>query len=402
MRLLLYEPNHTGHHYPYIARMLPGLTPLDIEIVLATTPEGLASKEFERTLAPFADRLRLEPVCTLPPKGRLANARHRLAELVDACRTLRPDHAFVMYADAMWQIMVARGILGWRLPCPATEIWVYRGGFSYPDARGWFNKATARLMKRVVRTGQFTALHLVDELAYDFARHHWKPGGPTLSLEPESVQIGPELTRAEARQKLGVPADGRLAVLSAMINEYKGADRLLRAFAEHHRAHPGDRLLLAGPHADEIPEMLAQDPFRGLVGRGAIVSQDRFLDDEEMYLVAAAGDLTVAPYPRHSGRSSIILWAAAAGRPVLGAARGCIGHVIRTERLGHTVDPTDHAAFVTALGEALDAPWTDKDAKRTRSYAQTHSVERYRESVSSLIRERLRTEPALAGASAGA
>jgi len=50
MRLLFFEPNQSGHHYAYLARMLPGFLDLPVEVVLATTAVGAVSDEFWRTL----------------------------------------------------------------------------------------------------------------------------------------------------------------------------------------------------------------------------------------------------------------------------------------------------------------------------------------------------------------
>ena len=71
MRVLFYQPDYTGHHLAYLARMLPGFVDLPIEIVLATTAEAIASQEFSQSLAAFGDRLKLVPCCTRPP-ARLA------------------------------------------------------------------------------------------------------------------------------------------------------------------------------------------------------------------------------------------------------------------------------------------------------------------------------------------
>jgi len=397
LRVLVYEPNHTGHHYPYLARMLPALTDLPVQIVLATTREGRDSQEFASTLAPFQDRIQIDVSCTPSPRGALPSARHRLRELIGAVRRVRPDHVYVMYADGLWQPLQAMWLLGCR-PLPGgvrIEGWLYRGGFTYADASGPANSLRRLLFSRMVRRGAFAALHLDDELMHEFALRHAPASagstGPRLVLTPNPIRIGPVTTRDDARRRLGLPTDGRLIVSSGMITRWKGNDLLLRAFTAMvaQPGHDDDQLLLAGPHEPAVRAMLETDPFADLVGRGRILSLDRFLSTDEMYLCAAAGDLTVAAYPNHSGRSSIILWSAAAGRPSLGTDRGCIGHVIRTQRLGLTCDVRNHDAFADALDRALNIPWTADDARRVREYASGHSIGAYQRSAAALIRQRL-------------
>ena len=103
MRVLFYQPNYTGHHLAYLARMLPGFTELPIEILFASTPEAIASQEFAQSLAPFGDRLQLVPCCTTPPRDAVRNFPHRLKDLQKAIRTTRPDHVAACYADGIWE-----------------------------------------------------------------------------------------------------------------------------------------------------------------------------------------------------------------------------------------------------------------------------------------------------------
>ena len=119
--------------------------------------------------------------------------------------------------------------------------------------------------------------------------------------------------------------------MSGVIARFKGADLFLEAYRM--RRQRGDQppvsALLAGPLQDDIRPLLQADPYRGWVADGSIVVIDRYLSEYEMYAAAAAVDLVVAPYFKHQNRSSIILWAAAAGRP-------CIGPVEGLRRLCHS------------------------------------------------------------------
>src|SRR5262245_60036580 len=103
MQMLFYEPDHTGHHFAYLARMLPGFTDLPIEIVLATTPQSRDSAEFAKLLAPFGDRIEVRTCLTPSPRKPVAAARHRLRGLVTAIGEVRPDHVAVCYADGLWE-----------------------------------------------------------------------------------------------------------------------------------------------------------------------------------------------------------------------------------------------------------------------------------------------------------
>ncbi len=394
MRILLYQPNHVGHHYAYLAQMLGGLIDLPVELVLATTEQGVASNEFEISLAPLRKHLRIETCCTRPPKSVYRNAAHRLHELVAAVRAIEPDHVYVLYADAIWQLLAVRSALGYwpfRADLP-IEAWLYRGGFTYPRANRPANRIKRRLLRHLIRRGRFAALHLDDELLDDFARRcAGKAGRTRLILTPNPIELRPPVEMAQARSRLGLEPRRRIVCSTGMVARWKGMDLLLKAFVQmlDRGGSETEQLVLAGPHSDDMLAMLSNEPYRTMVKTGRIVSINRYLSTEQMFDFAAASDLTVASYPRHSGRSSIILWAAAAGRPSLGTAWGCIGHVIRTHRLGLTCNVLDGDEFADRLREALQMPWTEQDAQRVRRYAEFHRVENYQRVATTLLRERI-------------
>ncbi|MCI0435902.1 MAG: hypothetical protein L0271_20000, partial [Gemmatimonadetes bacterium] len=316
---MFYAPQHTGHHFAFLARMLPGFLDLPMEIVVATTPQALESTEYSRTLAPLAGSLRLVTCCTTVPRKPLRNARHRLRELIHAIRTVQPDHVAVCYADGLWEQALLQTMLG-RRPWPrelVVEGWIYRGRFGDPGDRRLRSRVRRRLFVRLLKSGLFRRLHIDHELLYEFGvpRAH---GTPTeLVLTPNPIVLGPELSKADARRELGIATEGKCISLSGVIARFKGAHLLLEAYRIY-RMQTGElsaRLLLAGPHDPDLRAMLDESPYREWLAEGWIVSLDRFLNEREMFVSAAASDLVTAPYFRHQGRSSIILWAAAAGRP---------------------------------------------------------------------------------------
>ena len=188
--------------------------------------------------------------------------------------------------------------------------------------------------------------------------------------------------------------EGRVISLSGVIDKRKGADILAGAFAQAIRNGLDDAtLLLAGPHYDDIKGALAAPEVRTLLDTGRILSIDRLLDEQDMYCAAAASDLVAAPYPNHSGRSSIILWAAAAGTPVLATHRGCIGHVVETENLGLTCDVSDPEELAAAIEAGLNQPWTTSDRERALRYGKQHTVDNYRELNARLVMRRISSEP---------
>ena len=54
MRLLIHQQYHLGHHYHYVAHLLPALMGHVEDIVVAVTEQGRHSPEFDALLAPYS------------------------------------------------------------------------------------------------------------------------------------------------------------------------------------------------------------------------------------------------------------------------------------------------------------------------------------------------------------
>jgi len=392
MRILLYEPDSNGHHFPYLGRVIKSLSELPVECVLATTAQAVESKEFATNLAPFGDALRVEPVCKPAPEGAVKIGRQRATEFRHLLKSLNADHAIVMYADGLWQWAQFDAVIKRKRFRVPVEAGVFRGAFTYDDASGKGAVARRILMRSLLRTATYQRLWIHDELYHRFATEN-SPTPPRveLTLMPDPVEIRPPQPASKAREMLGLDTSTRWLVCAGMIDSRKGADLAIDTFAAmHNEPWASDvGLLLAGPHRDEITARLDQPDARALLESGRIVSLDRFLNADEMFAAAAAAEIVLAPYPNHSGRSSIIIWAAAAGRRCIGAARGAIGEMIRSEQLGQVINPTDTKAFIDTIRSTLENPWSDTDAARVSQFATQHSVEVYQQRASAFIRQRL-------------
>jgi glycosyltransferase involved in cell wall biosynthesis len=244
------------------------------------------------------------------------------------------------------------------------------------------------VFRSLLQRGIFRKLHLHHELLYEYAAAD-TPTSVVLAADP--IVIKPPMTAESARRELGLPLEGTWIGTIGMIARFKGAD----LFLEAHRMRcekniqPPVRALLAGPHEEAIRAMLGREPYRSWVAEGRIVSLDRFLNEDEMYAAAAAVDVVVSPYPQHQNRSSIILWAAAAGRPSVASDESNVGHVIRKEGLGIGCKVSDPALLCETITTMLSTLWNEQDEQRVRRYAEFHRVENYQRMSSQLIRERL-------------
>jgi glycosyltransferase involved in cell wall biosynthesis len=123
--------------------------------------------------------------------------------------------------------------------------------------------------------------------------------------------------------------------------------------------------------------------------RARIHAPDRFLDDDAFDASIAAMDLVCTPYPDHVGSASIVIRAAAAKRPVLGADTGWMQATIPRFRLGRTVTVRDPDALARTLAAALDDARDHVPHRAADAFVRFHSHENFAACWTARIRERL-------------
>lgn len=102
--------------------------------------------------------------------------------------------------------------------------------------------------------------------------------------------------------------------------------------------------------------------------------ESRHLTEGEIAALVGRCDLVLIPYQRFVGSSGILLWAAAAGKPVLAPDYGLLGRLVREHRLGMTTDTTDARCVADALSAAVrHSPSSFFDPRTTRRFSDAHA-----------------------------
>ncbi|GAC1384432.1 MAG: D-inositol-3-phosphate glycosyltransferase [Marmoricola sp.] len=182
----------------------------------------------------------------------------------------------------------------------------------------------------------------------------------------EVVQPGVDLSafaprpRAEARQRLGLPADADVLVFVGRIQPLKAPDVLLRAAAILMQQRPERRgrtvvAIVGGPSGSglEHPEMLSD-----LAQRLGIADLVRFVPPVDRGTLAdwyAAASLVCVPSYNESF-GLVALEAEACGTPVIAAAVGGLPTAVRHGVSGLLIDGHDAAAYATAIARVLEEP----------------------------------------------
>ena len=99
-------------------------------------------------------------------------------------------------------------------------------------------------------------------------------------------------------------------------------------------------------------------------------AERRWLDGDEIAALVAWSDAVLAPYQRFVGSSGVMMWAAAAGKPLVTQDFGLLGRLVADHRLGLAVDCTDPDKLAGAIEMLVErGPAPHFDATRAAAFA---------------------------------
>lgn len=375
MQVLIYEPAFRGHRLNFVRLLIPALNRLGADIVLATSAEAIRSAEWQVQIAPIVEGATVDASLATPGPGVVANALQRYRDLTGVVARHCPDWMLIPYADGVAQMMGlaakwGRQILPSSLPVEGLQL---RGGFAYPQPN-LRSRVRAELSWRLAAAYPWHRLHQLDPLVHENLLIRRPSLAENIDVMPDPIPTPPKIDREAARRELELGTGGRWCGCVGGLDVRKGIDRLIKAFADADL--DGGRLLLAG-RTDATVRAQLKGPYATLVKRQQIVVLDRYISDHELDLAIAAMDLVCTPYPRHIGSASIVIRAAAVGRPVLGSDYGWIGRTVPQFKLGATCDTTDRAAFAAALKAALELSQAHESSAAAREFTAFHTPENF-------------------------
>lgn len=394
MRVLIYEPNQVGHRYSHVRLLIQAFAELPAEVHFFTSPAGARSTEYQMQIAPLEGRFRLETRSGLSA-GAGNYARACAAEVLSLARAGAADHIVIPYADGITQIAGARRLAGlYRLPDDVeVESLMFRGALAYEQATGFGQQVRNIAWLAATAAAPWSVLHHADPIIRDAIQRragHLFGLRQRLRLMPDPVAAPLQLDPRAARRRLGIADDGRIIGSAGWLDGRKGIDRLVHAFAAAGLSAT-DRLLLVGHQEPEIRAAVAAYPE--LVRRGRIVSLDRYVSDEEFAAGVAAMDVVCTPYPRHIGSVSIVIHAAAQGRPVLAADYGWLRAVVGPFGLGKTCDVQRPGELELQIARALDDAASFRLGEAGRRFVEFHSTENFAACWTARIRQRVGLAP---------
>ena len=341
------------------------------------TPEG---KTFFSDLIDEVEWIPL-PKIKLPPGRSRANLQLQI--LRDTLQKVRPDHAYVPYADGISQAWgMQRKPKGFFSSDAVLECLMMRGGFAYPAANlktRIKNKISWKLQQRAA----WDKVHHLDPLVLNAIKKRNPTYAKNVFLIPEAIEALANQTQSAALQQLGLEPGDPLIVCPGGVNETKGSDLLARAVSRLPRDFPC-RLLLFGKHSKHL-----QDLSRSLTHDQRIIFKNQFASREEFDSLFTAADLVATCYPRHIGSASILIRSAAAEKKILASDFGWIGWACENYKLGPTCQAGNIDDIRDGLIRTLQSTVNscDKNQQIKTSFVNYHTLPNHTAHFTSLICE---------------
>lgn len=184
------------------------------------------------------------------------------------------------------------------------------------------------------------------------------------------------ISRAEARELLGIPQTDRTALYVGRFDPRKGIETLVRAMAQSQlRGQENLRLIIGGGSRPGKCDGIERDRIEGIVNELGIADMTHFpgrLGPENLHIYYAAADVCVVP-SHYEPFGLVPIESMASGTPVVGSDVGGLQYTIVPEVTGLLVPPKDVDAFSTAIDRILgNLEWRDQLGQAGRHRVETN------------------------------
>ena len=384
--LLVFEPDHLGHPLEWLEAIVKHLRERDdaITVSLVIAPE--LARPLAHQAAPGAS-LDLRIIALDPREVRLCRHRSLAISSLGRWWTMRrylrqtgADHGHFLGLDLLsLALALGVGFAGRRVSGILFRPSVHydRVGAHRLALRDRMRDARKDLLYRLMLRNQaLRAVLTLDPYFPAFAADRYRDGHKVRAVpDPNCAtrRIGPH----DAGLLNRLPTGRVVMVLFGVLDRRKGLLTLLEAVRRLDPTVARNLALIVAGRTD-APVAKAASSFARRIAEQRpeawVRFEDRHLAAGEIAALVGRSDLVLVPYQRFVGSSGVLLWAAAAGKPVLAPDYGLLGRLVREHRLGLTTDTIDPNRLAEALTAAVrHSPGAFFDPAATRRYSDAHA-----------------------------
>jgi glycosyltransferase involved in cell wall biosynthesis len=225
-------------------------------------------------------------------------------------------------------------------------VWTIHNVLPHDGRHRWAEIELATLL-----ADEADAIHVLSEATFDAVGDLYPVDRSKVTIIGISSYLGeyPDwVSRAGARERLGIMPEEKVLITLGGIRPYKGLDLLVELFEPLARRDPSLRLLIAGrpgnlPGVPELRHRCANSP--------RVIAHFDHLPDDHLQVWMGAADFAVLPY-RAVLNSSAFKLAESFGLPVLGPR---VGALVAEDGQAHVrlFDPADDRSLNVELQSAI-------------------------------------------------
>ncbi|MBO9998476.1 MAG: glycosyltransferase [Cyanobacteria bacterium SID2] len=401
---VLFDLSIRGHHPSYLRHLIRYALRdgWDRSISIVVSPAFVREHADVVALTEACDSIEFVPIseaefAALPSRhskwGRIRryfdewNLLRRYAEKLNAA------YCVVMYLDTYLFPLA----LGASLPCPFSGIY-FRPTFHYGEFVGDRPSRKDRLQRwreklvlgQVLQQQNCHRLLCLDRLSVD-AVDRLSPMAKAVPIpDPLDFQPASPERIAEIRAELGIEDRRRVALLFGALNERKGVVPLIDSLRQLSPESCSQLCLLLMGESSIVDRLEAQIAEVCRERPVQILRKYEFLPEADIPAYFQLCDLVLAPYQRHVGMSGILIWAAAAGKPVLSSDYGLMGELVRRYDLGIAVDSTKSEEIARGLTQwLLDNNHILCNKPQLEAFARENAAEEFSRVIFEAVEEKL-------------
>jgi len=241
------------------------------------------------------------------------------------------------------------------------------------------------VFKRLLRISNLKKLMVIDPTLADYPRQFGIPHAEKVTYVPDASSFSAPIPVESPRAALGVPSDKFVILNYGALSHRKGVLEGIAGLA-HPSCPQNVALLLAGKQDEDIEEVLRGEIAAKLIAAGRLFVLNHYLSELEESTVFQACDAVWLGYKKFYGMSGVLVQTASSGKPCLAMDQGLVGHLVKTNGLGLTVEISDPAAVAGAMKTLAKADH-DEYAARGRAFAANHAPHLFGQRVCDLITE---------------
>ena len=343
--ILIFEPDASGHHSGYLYHLISNFLQNDYsyKLIVLVSPDFFEKHALilQKTLSPSVEWVKIsqtEFAEWQKPKSVFKRSTFEWELFCCYAKEFNAILGFFMYIDYLQLAILSQN----APPCPISGI-LFRPtlvnyiAFSLKEKLNYWRKNIT--LKYFVKNKNVASLFSLDPFARDFIEENWHTD--KVKHLPDPVQVYPS-TQSEFQMKktLGIEENRKVFLIFGYLDSRKGILEVMETIGNISREKSQKGCLLIVGLWEENERRLFDNllPKIQQLSDFQIIIKNTYIKEEDIQEYFKVADYALALYNKHFGMSGIMVWAAAAQKPLITYNFGLMGKIVSENELGITIN----------------------------------------------------------------